>query len=123
MPNQGDKTARRYLEVDILQDKLIVAVGKRDMIKRYGSTFQRTFIIAIGLTRPVHQLKHTLTRDYRLLQHRLLRSEFNQRFVKTAKVTDKRVQHSHLNGSTRRQAKQHQHPAQHQRREEAQQRA
>ena len=122
MPNQGDKTTRRYLEVDILQDKLVVAVGKRDMIKRYGSTFQRAFVIAIGLTRPVHEFEYTFARDHCLLQHRLLRGEFNQRFVKASEVTDKRVQYPHLDGSARRQAEQHQQSAQHQRREEAQQR-
>ncbi|MOA38495.1 hypothetical protein D3C78_1601870 [compost metagenome] len=73
MPHQRHKTARRDVKVDILKHQPILAIGERDIFNRNGAALQLTLIIAIGLTRAVHQLKYALPRHHRLLQHGLLR--------------------------------------------------
>ncbi|MNT73291.1 hypothetical protein D3C72_2119800 [compost metagenome] len=73
MPHQRHKAARRDVKVDILKHQPILAIGERDIFNRNGAALQLTLIIAIGLTRAVHQLKYALPRHHRLLQHGLLR--------------------------------------------------
>ena len=122
MAHQRHKAAGRNLQIDILQHQPIATVGKREILDRYRPAAQRGIVLPPRLPRSIHQLEDPLAGHHRLLQHRLLRSQLNQRLVQPTEIADKGVQHPNLNGSRGAEAKEHQQPAQHQRREEAEQR-
>ncbi len=123
MAHQRDKASGRHLQIDILQHQPILAIGEGDLIEFNGAALQVTIVIAICLPRAIHQFKDAFASNHRLLQHRLLRGQLNQRLVKTAQVADKGIQYPDLNGAACGKTKLHQQSAQHQGRKQAEQRA
>ena len=120
VPHQRHKASRRNRQRNVLQHQLVVAIGKGDIINVDIPALQRCKIVPVLLTRAIHQFKDALASHHRLLQHRLLGCQFNQRLVKAAQIANKRIQHPNFNGSLRAKAKQHQQATEHQRGEQAQ---
>ena len=96
MPHQRHEAARRNRQRDVLQHHFVVAVSERHVVDINIPARQRSNILPILLTRPVHQLKNAFPGDYRLLQHRLLGRQLNQRFIEASQVADKCIQHTNL---------------------------
>ncbi len=107
MAHQRHEAPRRNIQRDVLQYQTIAAIGERDIVYGNRAALQRTYIAAIRLAWPVHELKDALTRDHCLLQHRLLSGEFDQRFVQTAEIADKGVKHADFDGSNSTETEQH----------------